>query len=122
VVVLSHELWMERFGADSALVGREVRINSTAYTVVGVMPPGFDPFTNGERLWVPIAFTPERRQMRDEHYLTVAARLRPGVTREQAEQQVDGITRRLAELYIHSAGRTGRVLPFACGCSSCSPP
>ena len=113
VVVLSHELWMERFGADSALVGREVRINSTAYTVVGVMPPGFDPFTNGERLWVPIAFTPERRQMRDEHYLTVAARLRPGVTREQAEQQVDGITRRLAELYIHSAGRTGRVLPFA---------
>jgi predicted permease len=113
VVVLSHELWAERFDGDRAVVGREVRINSLPYTVVGVMPPGFDPFTNDEKLWVPIAFTPERRQMHDEHYLTVVARLRRGVTREQAQSQMSGIGKVLQERFPKDNAERGvRVMPF----------
>ena len=113
VMVLSHELWVERFAADPAVVGREVRINSLPYTVVGVMPSGFDPFTNDERLWVPIAFTPERRQMHDEHYLTVVALLRRGVTLEQAQSEMTGIGNVLSERYPKdNADRGVRVMPF----------
>ena len=69
VVVLSHRLWRERFAGDPGVVGRQVTLNERAYDVIGVMPARFDYTADGEELWVPIAFTPERRAMHDEHYL-----------------------------------------------------
>src|SRR6185312_15125387 len=85
VVILSHRLWTKRFGADAALVGRDVRLGGRPYRVIGVMPASFDLTVDSEELWVPIAFTAKRKATHDEHYLTIFGRLGPGVSREQAQ-------------------------------------
>jgi predicted permease len=84
VVVLSHRLWKRRFGADPSMVGRQVRLGGVPHEVIGVMPASFDLTADSEELWVPMAFTPERRQMYDEHMYRVSGRLREGVTLAQA--------------------------------------
>jgi hypothetical protein len=84
VVVLSHGLFARRFGADPGVLGRQVRLSGVSREVIGVMPASLDSASAGEQLWVPIAFTPERRAMHDEHYLTLFGRLRPGVSLAQA--------------------------------------
>src|SRR5919205_1889310 len=81
VVVLSHGLWTSRFGGDRAVVGRQIELSGRPYTVVGVMPPTFDPSLSGEGLWVPMAWTPERMATHDEHHNFVVALLKPGVPR-----------------------------------------
>ena len=91
VVVLSHKYWIRQFGADKGVLGRQVTLDARPYTIIGVMPPSFDFTSDAEDLWVPIAFTPERKGMHDEHFLTVAARLKDGVTLQQAQQQLDRI-------------------------------
>jgi predicted permease len=67
--------------------------------VIGVMPSNFDPSASGEELWVPIAFTPERRAEHDEHYLLVTALLKPGVSLAQAQAEMEPIARRIGELF-----------------------
>jgi predicted permease len=99
VAVLSHTLWTSRFGADPAIVGRQLQLNGRPHTIVGVMPASFDPTLSGEQLWVPMAWTPERKAMHDEHHNFVVALLKPGVTREQAQSEMGTITRALAERY-----------------------
>jgi predicted permease len=91
VVVLSQDLWRGQFAADPSIVGREIRLNSAAFTVVGVMPPGFT-FPARTALWIPVgadsqitgaAFAP-----------TMIARLQRGVTSAAAEQAlVDAVAR-----------------------------
>jgi putative ABC transport system permease protein len=95
VVVLSHRLWARQFGGDRGIVGRDVRLDGEPYTVLGVMPARFDLTADSEELWVPIAFTPERKAMYDEHYLQLVARLRPGVSVAQAEQELERIAQEL---------------------------
>ena len=99
VVMLSDQLWRRRFAADRSIVGREVRLEGQPYTVVGVMPKSLDYTLYGEELWVPIAFTPERLAMHDEHYLTVLGRLKPGVTQQQLAAELEVIARDLAQRY-----------------------
>jgi putative ABC transport system permease protein len=91
VVVLSHELWQRRFSGDPAAVGSSLRVNGRPYTIIGVMRPRFDPALAQEQMWVPIAFTPERRAMHDEHYLSVYGLLKADVRMEQAQRELDGI-------------------------------
>jgi putative ABC transport system permease protein len=95
VVVLSHRLWVRRFGATSQVVGRTVRMNGVPYHILGVMPESFDLTADSEELWAPIAFTPQQRATHDEHYLTVNGRLKPGVTRRQVQSQLDAVAMRL---------------------------
>jgi putative ABC transport system permease protein len=99
VVVLSDRLWRRRFGADRTIVGRQVRLEGRPYSVIGVMPGSLDYTLHDEELWVPIAFTPERLAMHDEHYLTVLGRLKPGVTQQQLAAELDVISRDLAQRY-----------------------
>ena len=96
VVVLSHRLWQRRFGGDPQVVGRQVRISGVARDVVGVMPAAFNVTADSEELWVPIAFTPERRVMYDEHFLNLYGRLRPGVSLAQASEDLDRVARDLS--------------------------
>jgi putative ABC transport system permease protein len=113
VVVLSHRLWARRFGGDRGVVGRDVRLNGEPYTVLGVMPARFDLTADSEELWVPIAFTPERKAMYDEHYLEVVARLRRGVSVRQAEQALETIARELRRTHPREdADRSFLVEPF----------
>ncbi len=91
VVVLSDGLWRRRFGADPSVIGRQVRLDGRAHTVIGVMPRSMDYAVFDEDLWVPTAFSAERLAMHDEHYLRVFARLRPGVSLAQADDELGGL-------------------------------
>ena len=96
VVLLSHGLWMRRFGGDRGLVGRAILLNGAKYTVVGVMPSDFAYPSHEIDLWTPMAFTPQQLAERGSHYLTVAARLRSGITLAQANAGLQVLCRRLA--------------------------
>lgn len=107
-LMLSHDLWRSRFGADPAVIGSTVQINGLPALVVGVMPPGFElPMSAGVGLardvagWTPIRVGLDRFQraegLRDrdtDNTGAVIARLRPGVTLAQAQAEMDGIAAR----------------------------
>ena len=99
VVVLSDALWARRFNRDPAIVGRNITLNAQSYQVVGVMPPDFFfPEREGE-LWTPWAMEPDEANGRGDHYVRVMARLKPGVTIEQANAEVEAIAARLSKEY-----------------------
>ena len=93
VTILAEPLWRSRFNSDPNVLGRSLRISGSTYTIIGVMPKSFDPLDSHEQLWTPIAFTPEHRAMHDDHELEVSGRLKPGVTMEQAQSEMDNIAR-----------------------------
>ncbi len=99
VVVLGHALWRERYGADPAVVGRTVRILSTPYTVIGVMPADFRPLDARTRLWVPQDVEPGTTVGTDESWWvsTRIARLAPGVAPDAAARDLRAAAARLAE-------------------------
>jgi predicted permease len=99
VALLSHGLWQRRFGGDPALVGKEILLDGQKRTVVGVAPPGFQFLSNETSLWVPMAFSPQELANRGSHYLTVVARMKPGVTLQQAGADVAAIMRRINRDY-----------------------
>ncbi|HEY0169823.1 MAG TPA: ABC transporter permease [Pyrinomonadaceae bacterium] len=112
VAVLGHGLWRRRFGADPSVVGRDVQLDGEPYTVVGVMPAGFQFEAAGVDLWTPLALTPGQLADRGGHYLSVVARLGPGVTVEQADADLKAITARIAEAYPEdAAGVSAEVVP-----------
>jgi predicted permease len=98
--VLSYRLWLDRFGGDPNILGRSVQLNSSAYTVVGVMPPGFV-FPRGEdmpaafnfpresQLWVPLALPATKIHREDPDELSVIARLKSGVSLAQAQAEMN---------------------------------
>lgn len=97
VVVLSHSLWTQQFGADSAIVGRPIRLNGRERTVIGVMPPSFR-FPNAEtQAWIPLAQSADERQSRGQFFLYAIGRLRPGVSVEAARADLAAIARQLEE-------------------------
>ncbi|MGH9940634.1 MAG: ABC transporter permease, partial [Blastocatellia bacterium] len=98
VVIISHGLWRQRFGSAADILGRELKIEGRFYTVIGVMPPGFDLF--GAQLFLPLSALPgswaQNREARD---LMVFARLGPGVSPAQAQAELETIARGLAQSY-----------------------
>ena len=114
VVVLSHALWVRKYGADPRIVGRTIRMNNRVVNVIGVMPASFSFLTTGEDLWTPIAFSPERAATYDEHYLTVFGRLRPGVTWDRARERLSALSLDLRKRYPRDDSMLGaRVEPYA---------
>ena len=113
VVVLSHGLWTRQFGGDRSIVGREITLNQRPHTVLGVMPPSFEVSGVGEELWVPMAFTPEERDRRGNHYLTVYARLQDGESVTRADQQMNLLVKRRLETWPdESPERTMHATPL----------
>jgi putative ABC transport system permease protein len=112
VVLLTHRLWRERFGADRDIIGRDIRMDSIPYTVVGVLEPGsWD--RAPANVWIPISFTPAEIANRQLHPLIVDGRLKPGVTVEQAQQEMNTIAADLARQFPDSyVGRTVRLVPL----------
>jgi putative ABC transport system permease protein len=96
VIVMSHRLWTTQFGGDAGMVGRSVTLDGEAYTIIGVLPEGsvFDRTFN--QMWRPLAFTAGERT-RNFHWLQVFARLKPGVSIEQARAEMDAIGGRIAQ-------------------------
>jgi len=111
VVVLSYNLWRRRFGGDEAIIGRTMLMNGVPTKVVGVMPKDFF-FSDRKNsdYWVPMAFTPEQWAWRHTHFLTVVARLKPGVTAEQAQKDMQRIAEELQKQYPESNAKVGAVV------------
>jgi predicted permease len=97
VALLSHALWMRRFGADPRLVGESIRLNDEKYVVIGVLPPDFQFLRKSTELWIPVAFSKRELANRDSHYLTVVGRLKPRVTLKQAEADMESVARHIEE-------------------------
>jgi putative ABC transport system permease protein len=96
VVVLSHRIWTSQFGRDPGVVGRDVIIDGERHTVIGVLPGGeFD--RRRADAWMPLAFPPDA--VRNFHYLNAIARLKPGVSLEQAQAEMTQIANRIALEY-----------------------
>ncbi|MCU1257783.1 MAG: permease, partial [Bryobacterales bacterium] len=107
VLLLSDGLWKTRFGGDRAAVGRSIRLNDLDYTVVGVMPPGFQfaPFWQTQaEMWTPLVLA-SRMNDRGGRSLRVFARLAPGVSLRQAQTQMDTVARRLEAAYPKTNAR-----------------
>ena len=107
VIVLSHRLWQRRFASDPAIAGKTITLSGHPYTVVGVAPAGFrgiDLILDSE-FWVPLGHVTDlvtnlsERNSRNMHWLAVIARLKPGVTRDQASAELATLAKRLAIAY-----------------------
>jgi predicted permease len=112
-VIVSFRAWQRRFGGDSGIIGRSVVLDGEKYMVIGVLPPEFKfaPFwaTKAE-LWAPLSLT-GRETERGGNSLRVFARLKPGVTLEQARAEMATITSRLEQQYP-GTNRDYVVLPL----------
>jgi ABC-type antimicrobial peptide transport system permease subunit len=96
--VISHRLWRDRYGADPAIIGREILVDGVSVPVVGVMPPGFSPDTYSSiDLWIPYSPAAGERTDRTSWSFITLARLKPGVTIEQAAQEMDVVSERIRQ-------------------------
>ena len=122
VAVLSHGLWTRLFGAAPDALGRSLVLDGRPYTIVGVMPPGFEsPLQEGIDVWltgdrgVPrtFPFGGDLTAVRDSHIIFVVGRLAPGATREAAQQELDAMMADLARRYPDTnAGLGAHVKPL----------
>jgi putative ABC transport system permease protein len=120
VVVLSHALWKNRFGANPNLIGQTIRLNTESYTVLGVMPEHFYFPTPRTQAWVPFAFTPAEMtdEERGNEYSSSIARLKPGATHASIQRELDAIQARNAERltdsreFYKTSGFGGKVQGF----------
>src|SRR5262249_11202962 len=91
--VLSFGLWQSQFGGDAGVVGRDLRIDGSPYTIVGVMPSGFGLVDPDVRAWTPLALTAQQKAVHYNDSWGYIARLEPRATIEQARAQIDAINR-----------------------------
>ena len=111
VVILTNRLWRERFGSDVAILGRKVRLNAETYVVVGVLAAGM-PDRYEAQLFVPMALRPDQIT-HERHWMTVMGRLKPGVTLQQANADMNNVARRVAETYpVSNKGWGVKVEPL----------
>jgi putative ABC transport system permease protein len=111
VVILTNRLWRERFGSDAAILGRKVRLNAETYVVVGVLAAGM-PDRYEAQLFVPMALRPDQIT-HERHWMAVMGRLKPRVTLQQANADMNNVARRIAETYpISNKGWGVKVEPL----------
>jgi putative ABC transport system permease protein len=122
VVVLSHELWQRRFGGDRAIIGKPVTLDGQSFQIIGVMPPRFSyplRFSSPPELWISMSNlratkdgSPPMTEQRDNVFFQCIARLKPGISSQQAQANVDTITANWHREYPDSKVHTGtKVVP-----------
>ena len=94
VVLLSNRIWRQLYGADPGIIGRDIRLDGRPYTVIGVLPPGVSDRLPPD-LWLPLTFEPEEMTHAVRTF-DVKGRLKPGVSIEQAQQEMTSIAAELA--------------------------
>jgi macrolide transport system ATP-binding/permease protein len=111
VIVLSHAYWQRRFAGDSSIVGRQVSVNNTPMTVIGVAPEGFIGSFLGlaSSAWMPMMMQSEltggnRLEQRGNGWMNALVRLKPGVSRAQAQAEAESIMRQLENEYPDTNG------------------
>jgi putative ABC transport system permease protein len=110
IAVISDRLWRTRYGADPAVVGRQLLLNDEPYTVVGVMPPGFH-YPDDVDVWQRLRWDMTRHS-RAAHFMEGVARMAPGVTLAQAQSAVDALTARFQTEFVETnRGWGSRLVP-----------
>ncbi len=111
VVVLSEELWKRRYAGDPSILGKTVEIGPTRFMVIGVMPASFH-FPERAELWLPLQLSP-KDSTRTDYYLSAIARLRPGVSVEQASAELRSLIRQInQENPTTDSGNSARAIPI----------
>ena len=112
VVILSDGLWRRRFGNDPSIIGQPVTLDGDSFTVVGVMPADFeDVLAPPAELWAPLQYDSSLPPLSREwgHHLRIVGRLRPGISRQQANSELDVILRTLGQIYAKGYNESGGV-------------
>ena len=113
VAVLTYGFWQRRFGGDQSVLGRALTINGDSYTIVGVLPANFQFGLRNSDLWIPYQPTQNQLTRRYSHSSNLIGRLKPGVTPEQAQSELNVIASRIEQQFNDShAGTTARVVPL----------
>jgi putative ABC transport system permease protein len=115
VVVLSHNLWQSRFGADAGIIGQSITLDGRAYSVIGVMPANFTfPLHSSVDLWLPVGPLSGSSdwQIRGNHTVSGIGRLKPGVTLEQARAEMNAIAKRLGQQSAESKDDRVKIEPL----------
>jgi len=119
VVVMTHGLWQRKFGGDPGVVGQTISLENEPYLIAGILPKDFmlqiarETRTRKPEMYAPQVVSGEDWENRVATYLEVVARLKPGVTVEQAQSAMDVIARRLEEQYPRENGQVGiTVVPL----------
>jgi putative ABC transport system permease protein len=97
-IILGHALWEQRYASDPRVIGKNVKVNGKSFTIVGVMSKGFD-FPKPAEAWIPLSFDVKERLRRDNRWLFVLGRLKPGVPFAQGSAEMQSIAQRQAEAY-----------------------
>jgi putative ABC transport system permease protein len=117
VALLSYGLWQRHFGADPQIIGKKLTLHDTVRTIVGVMPPNFRfPFQPEEQsdVWIPLGlYRNENERSRGYHFLQVIGRLKPDISLEQAQAEMEAVTHQLQQQYPDTnAGWSARLVPL----------
>lgn len=114
LVVLSNVFWQTDLHGDPAVVGKALVMSGVSHTVVGVMPPGFaDPLVRSVDAWVPIDVSSGTDVTQaNNHWISAIARLRPGVTIERAQGELDILSEQLAKRYPVGVNNRARIYPL----------
>ena len=123
VVILGHNLWQRRYGGDRNIINRDITLDGTPYTVVGVMPDGLYPVSplnpgritfdeQEQNYWLPMSFSAQWAAVRSAHVLGVVARLKQGTSLEHATAEMNAIGARLEKDHAENRGEGVLVSPF----------
>ena len=118
VVVISEAFWRRRFGGDPAVVGSAIRSDNMSFTIIGIAPASFEPrllatSTGYRDVWLPKAIEDFEPRIRGGGYWAAVGRLKPGVTVEAAQAEMNAISKQLGREYPQSNDKTGaRVMPL----------
>ena len=111
VAIISHSLWQRRFGGDPNVLNKTITTNAMTRTIVGVMPEHFN-FPKGGEIYGPLEMTPQVMQNRRTHTYYVVGRLKPGVSIQSAQSDIDNIAARLEQQYEDNKGWGATVYPI----------
>lgn len=123
VAILGHNFWQRRYGGNTNLLHQSITLDGTSYTVVGIMPPAIFPSwpnaagkysfdQSQQQFWIPMTFSAQFAGLRTAHVLGVLGRLKPGVTVDQAQADMNTIGARLEHEYAANKGEGIIVNPF----------
>src|SRR5436190_261310 len=99
VVIVSYEFWQHRFAGDPNAIRQTITLSDQTYTIVGVMPRGFAFPGTRTQIWTPVAFNAAERATRDTNFIDVVARLKPGVSLQQAQANMTSVAQSQAQRY-----------------------
>ena len=111
VALISQTLWRRRFAGERSAIGAHLTINGIDYTVVGIAPPGL-PFLTAGDIWTPLTIDPGR-EIRLNHVITVYGRLRPGISPQQAQTEMDLVSARVGVQFPEVKDWGIQLLDFA---------